>query len=191
MNGKDLLEAMGHVEECYVDEAEYTCLRKRLPMGWISAAACMCILIGGAMLWLQPKYTNDCAMPERDGIADMQMQETMAATEKSENGTEMTDSDCRIPYMVLRIDGWNEDGFTGTLCGEEESWGGILPGEEVAVLIEGAIQVFGDGEYRIPTEEDFPVGSIVSVAFRDLREEDGRFTMTAIILWNWALEGES
>ena len=190
MNGKDLLEAMGHVEECYVDEAEYTRLRKRLPLGWVSAAACLCILIAGAAFWLRPVYTNDCAMPESDGLDDMQMQETMAATEKSESGTEMMDSDCRIPYMVLRIDDWNEDGFTGTLCGEKESWGGILPGEEVTVLIKWEIKVWGDGEIRIPTEEDFPVGSIITVGFCNLREEDGKFLITATIIWDGESEGE-
>ena len=188
MNGKDLLEAMGSVDEKFVDEAENKIVRKRIPMGWLSAAACLCILIGGAMLWLKPVYTNDCAMPESNGSSDMLSDETLAATEDSVHGP--PEMNGRIPFMVLRIDGWNEEGFTGTLCGEEESWGGILPGEEVTVLIEWEIQVYGDGEVRIPTAEDFPEGSIVTVGFCDLREEDGEFAITATIIWNWAVEGE-
>ena len=51
MNGKDLFEAMSHVDEKFVHEAENSTIRKRnvvLWMKWAAAAACLCLLLLGA-----------------------------------------------------------------------------------------------------------------------------------------------
>ena len=82
MNGKDLLEAMTYVDEKYVDEAEKQSLKRSVPLGWLSAAACLCILIGGAVFLLQPGVSKDCAaMPENGSVMEDTAMEAERATE--------------------------------------------------------------------------------------------------------------
>jgi hypothetical protein len=63
MNGNDLLNGLSHVEDRYVEEAEREKPGRKLPVGWLSMAACLCVLVtvllsGGFGL----KSTNDAAM---------------------------------------------------------------------------------------------------------------------------------
>lgn len=181
MNGKDLLEAMGHVDEKYVDEAEYRTLKRRLPVGWLSVAACLCLLIGGAMFLLKPGYSNDCAaMPESNSGSNMAMDSNVAETAAGvdrygEEATEAEYSYGEQPSVTLRIVAWNTDSITATVCDSEED-AEILPlGQEVTVLFGERIRT--NREWRMPTEADFPVGSHVVVIYHSYMEENGEVSI--------------
>ena len=64
MNGKDLLEGLNHVEDRYVDEAEYGKLTKRVPVGWISMAACICLIVTVLLSSGGMKTAEDSAVAE-------------------------------------------------------------------------------------------------------------------------------
>lgn len=177
MNGKDLLEAMGHVDEKYVDEAEYGKLRKPLSLGWLSVAACLCLLIGGAMFLLKPGYSNDCAaMPESNGGSNMAMDSNVAETAAGvdrygEEATEAEYSYGEVPFTYLRIQEWTEDGFVGVVeeTGQPDSYA-LESGTALTVLIDKdttTVVYVGSNVYRwenrMPTEADFPVGTLVAV----------------------------
>lgn len=51
MSGKDLLESMSYIDDLYIDEAETQTIRKTtIPwLKWVSAAACLCIVILGVI----------------------------------------------------------------------------------------------------------------------------------------------
>lgn len=172
MNGNDLLKAMDYVEEHYVAEAENVGLRKKRPLGWISVAACLCILIGGAMLWVQPETTNDCAMPESNGGAIVVIEPTLSPAD----GLEKADGDseteaAEAPCVHVRILAWTEDGFTGLVECEPHS-DTFAAGTELTVRFDADTSVMlpaEDGiqrwEDRWPAAEDFPGGTLVCVQF--------------------------
>lgn len=177
MNGRDLLKAMGHVEERYVDEAEYKTLRKSIPLGWISAAACLCILIGGAMIWIQPRTTSDCAAMENNAGSNIAMDAMVAETSATlarkdgENCTEDTIGLTSSPFVYLRIQAWTKEGFVGVVeeTGQPDSYA-LESGTVLTVRVDGNTTVdicVGDNVYRwedrMPTEADFPVGTLVAV----------------------------
>ena len=80
MNGKDLLEGLNHVEDRYVDEAEYGKLRKRVPVGWISMAACVCLIATVLLSSGGMKTAEDSAMAEA--------QNNGAVLDRAESGLE-------------------------------------------------------------------------------------------------------
>lgn len=180
MNGRELLEAMGHVEERYVDEAEYKMPRKSIPLGWISAAACLCILIGGAMLWIQPQVTNDSTAMENNGGGNMAMESDVAETAgtmKVTDGAVLTEDPC----VHVRILAWTEDGFTGLVECEPYS-NTFADGTELTVRFgeKTSVMIYVDEathrwEDRMPTEMDFPVGTLVCVQFQTILEDGAIF----------------
>lgn len=192
MTGKDLLEAMGLVDERYVDEAENKRLKRGVPMGWLSMAACLCILIAGAIFWLQPEVSNDCAVMENAAGSFMPEQETMASMEQAPGSPEMDDCEGTYevnsdPAVYIRILEWRPDGFVGEVeavscadSGDMES-GTLLTvyfDENTSVLIRMDGQSHRS-ENRMPTEEDFPLGTLVRVQYRAVAE-DGSVVATVI-----------
>lgn len=198
MNGKDLLEAMGHVDEKYVDEAEYRTLKRRLPVGWLSVAACLCLLIGGAMFLLKPGYSNDCAaMPESNSGSNMAMDSNVAETDAAMTATGSTlpsllapgesggaiygsDPDDNEPHeLILWIEEWKGDHFVATV--RTQGW--LYPsGTEVTVYF--AEDVCVNGEYRQPKEDEFSEKDMVEVLCypRSDSEEGTSITVVSIIL---------
>lgn len=175
MNGNDLLRAMGHADEQYVAEAETKGLRKGLPLGWLSMAACLCILIGGALFWLQLRTGSDSTAMENAAVNDMLPEETHAEADETDLG--------RGYGVYVRIREWTEEGFLGTVEGES-SW--FAEGATVQVRFTEStnIMIYVDErthrwEERKPTEEDFPVGTLVSVQFRKIAK-DGSIVATVI-----------
>ena len=177
MNGKDLLEAMTHVDEAYVDEAENQRLKRGIPLGWLSAAACLCILIGGAVFLLQPGVSKDCAaMPENGSVAMDSVMEAVGDPER-----ETVASTVGEPSVCLRIDAWNDGSITATVCDAVADAEQLPLGQEVTVLFDEQIRT--NREWRMPTEEDFPVGSHVIVIFHSYTKENGAVSIvvTAIL----------
>ncbi len=82
MNGRALLEGLGHIDERFIEEAEHQRLRK-FPV-WIALAACLCLVIFGAYRMSNPsanETVNDGALGtlEHLGPAETQMADTVDA----------------------------------------------------------------------------------------------------------------
>lgn len=185
MNGKDLLEAMSLVDEKYVDEAENKGLKRGMPMGWLSVAACLCVLIGGALFWLQPWAGSDSASAENMAAADMELDGTMAGKGNAPEASEMNYGDTMAdaaymttsdPSVYIRILEWNPDGFVGEVADvSAPDRGNIESGTILTVYFDDntsvMIQTEGQNhrwEDRMPTEEDFPVGTLVNVQYHSV-----------------------
>lgn len=185
MTGKAILEAMSFVEDKYIDEAENRTLqggmviRRLLPL-----AACICLIIVGMHFGGFPGA--DETAPEMENAAVIQ--ETGAAPEmniidsyhKDHSITDEADIALdqaeaiwvgEVPSVILRIEAWTDTGFAAVVEGKVDT--DILPigtAVQVEILPNIVIEtVKGDIVYaqrRMPTEGDFPVGSLVRVMFR-------------------------
>lgn len=54
MRGNELLDRMDLIDPQYVEAAEAVPARKRLSMGWIATAACLCLLLAGVWMGMRP-----------------------------------------------------------------------------------------------------------------------------------------
>lgn len=78
-----------------------------------------------------------------------------------------------LQTVLLRIDKWNDNGFTGTLCGENGTLALHYTSHVTTVEFTENTRTetkINDATTRItlaPTEEDFPVGTIVEVSYKD------------------------
>ena len=106
MNGKDLFEAMNHVDERFVEEAENRTLPKTIP--WIklgSMAACLCLILFG-LYHLQPYLRNST---EGSAAEDM-------ITEGKYESVSPEDAPIgEIPNTILYVEEMTADGFIATV----------------------------------------------------------------------------
>lgn len=98
MNGRDLLEGMGYVEDRFVAEAESAQLQiQKNTRQWknlAAMAACLCLIIG--CLWMLPRSSNSetAAIPDFSGQANEGALETNAASAvEHENGDTKEETD--------------------------------------------------------------------------------------------------
>lgn len=92
--------------------------------------------------------------------------------------------------VLVKIDKWNENGFTGTLCGENGQWKVYAEPQKAVVkftdktLLETKLD---EGTKRLssaPTEDDFPVGTVLEVRYEEsVRESENQVVYTAERLW--------
>lgn len=126
MTGADLLEALSFVDEKYIQEAENARLSAKIP--WVkvlSVAACLCILITGALALERMSAETEAAAPAIPESAEI-LEEPAAAAPKEEAGTPFmpeeafsesaaevkvpTDELAHVPYAKLRVVTILEDG---------------------------------------------------------------------------------
>lgn len=129
MTGTDLLEALSFVDEKYIQEAENARLSAKIP--WIkvlSVAACLCILITGALAlerMTDKSAESEAAAPAIPESA-VALEEPAAAAPKEEAGTPLmpeeafsesaaeekvpSDELAHVPYAKLRVLTILEDG---------------------------------------------------------------------------------
>lgn len=123
MTGRELLEAMGYVDEKYVDEAENESLRHVSHRGYLrlaTMAACLCILVMGIAFLMHLPGLNgmkaasaDCAATENNAFAP----ETVTDQKpESEEDTPLT--------LILRVEAVTEAGFDATVVqtGDEDAF---------------------------------------------------------------------
>ena len=123
MSGKELFDAMSHVDEKFVHEAENNTIPKRnvVPwMKWAAVAACLCLLLLGAynLYGLAGQGTNTGitsgntpgggvpvdTLPVTGGYIDHPAQPPAQAPTGE------------VPSVILRVDGITENGFVGTVA---------------------------------------------------------------------------
>ena len=105
MNGKDLFEAMSHVDECFVDEAENQMIPKTIPwMKLASVAACLCLLVL-TVHSLRPFLGGN----ETEGVLIKDAQESVIGIPEDVPIAE-------VPSVILYVEEMTAGGFTGTVA---------------------------------------------------------------------------
>ena len=161
MNGKDLFEAMSHVDERYVDEAESKMIPKTIP--WIklaSMAACLCLLVM-TVYSLRPYMSRN----DTNGalIADAQ---------ESAIGVPEVDPEGEIPNTILYVKEMTDDGFLATVTdrGVTDVLG--LGTEWNVVIRTGTWQESFDGDiYSHADSKTDYTGCLVLIQFFEFDEE--------------------
>lgn len=123
MSGKDLFEAMSHVDERYVHEAENSTISKRnvVPwMKWAAVAACLCLILLGAynLYELDVQGTNTGITSGNTPGGGVPV-DTFPATGGQYGTVLQTPAQPpvgEVPSVILRVDGVTENGFVGTVA---------------------------------------------------------------------------
>ena len=105
MNGKDLFEAMSHVDERYVDEAENQMIPKTIPwMKLASMAACLCLLVL-TVYSLRP-YLN------RNETESVLIEDAQESAIDAPDDVPVGE----VPSVILYVEDMTAVGFTGTVA---------------------------------------------------------------------------
>lgn len=195
MTGKGILEALSFVDETYIEEAERGTLRRTKPIvkALLPLAACFCLALAGLFMTDQVSPSEQMVSGQEPAVG---IPETVYL-EKSESvmygqndiAPEMQApeliEDCDVPSVILRIVQWTEEGFTATV--EKIVDTDIFPvGTLLNVEIMANIYVetySGDlvmVERRMPTEAEFPAGTVVLVQFHHSPEEENTICIDII-----------
>lgn len=126
MTGWDLLEGLSFVDAGLIEEAESARLRRGTPwMKWVSAAACLCILVLSVVAYrevLRPKYsesTSEMAMAEAPQAAP-DLAESTNEEWTPETGEVPAEGQIIIPSVTLRVTELRENGFEALVVENEE-----------------------------------------------------------------------
>jgi hypothetical protein len=173
MSGKDLFEAMSHVDERFIHEAENNTIPKRnvVPwMKWAAVAACLCVVLfgayhlaglgtntgitsgntpgGGVPVVTIPAAGGPC------GVAPLAPAQPPAA---------------EVPSVILQVDGITEDGFVGTVAQLVDT-DVFEVGMELNVVVEEGTE----------NEEHLKSGSHVIVQFIEYDRENATIVINVI-----------
>ena len=116
MTGKDLLEAMGHVDGRFVEEAEFAAIPKRRVSPWVrtaSVAACLavlCLAVFAPRPGLEATEggsANDIIA--EGGVESHQKAESQSYGHENQNTAE-------VPAVILYVEEITDSGFTGTVA---------------------------------------------------------------------------
>lgn len=198
MTGKGIMEALSFVDEKYIEEAESENLRRKQPIVKVilPLAACLCVAFLGLFLRSQGNPTEELAPQEQIaeiGILETIVQDRTESALYGQNDIAMdvkapeTPENCNIFSGVLRIVQWTEGGFSATV--EKSVDSEIFPaGTLLNVTFQENICVesySGDlvtVERRLPTETDFPAGTLIRVRFYRISGEDTTICIDTIAL---------
>lgn len=138
MTGQELFYALSFVDERYIQEAEKARLGTKIPwVKWVSAAACLCILVAGvyATVLLGPMGAKEEAAAPAMPMEAAPMEE--AATEAAGNAEE------GCPTMT-------DEALSETMAGVPET----IPGElhHVAFAQLRILKVLEDGSFEVYVE---------------------------------------
>ena len=176
MNGKELFEAMSHVDEQYVHEAEHGTIQKRNAvtlMKWVSVAACLCLLLLGAynLYGIVGQGTNT-----ENPSEDLPGGAVAVGTIPAAGGQSETDLQApaqaptgEVPSVILRVDTITEDGFVGTVAQLVDT-DVFAVGMELNVVVEDGTE----------NEEHLKTGSHVMVQFIEYDRENAIIVINVI-----------
>ena len=128
MTGLELLEGLSFVDERFIAEADRVSIARKTPwMKVLSVAACLCILIMGALALENMGAKEEAAAPAAvapDAVTESAMEEAAPREESTtEEATEaaaaVADGELEhIPYAVVRIVRSMDDGSFGVVVEE-------------------------------------------------------------------------
>lgn len=189
MTGKDILEAMSFLEEAYVEEAEMGKLKKpKVIRVLLPLAACLCVafFLFGRSAWSEVEKQAQAAIQETGDWVVLEKSENI---QYSQNDIAIEDDGSiaviEVPSVILRIEKWTDTGFTAVIerCVDTDS---IPIGETVQVefMLNICIEEYRNNMVyatrRLPTEADFPAGTLVLIRVQAINRESGVLRAEAI-----------
>lgn len=182
MTGKAILEALSFVDDSYIEEAETGTIRPALNFKkLLPLAACLCLVLWWIVSGIDSSGKSAAALAETR--AELQIVEM----EKAESG-HYAQNDIslevevpyisEVPHVFLRIEQWNENGFTAVVekLGDSAAFEigqsvqiVFLPNSCVEVEENDLVQV----TRKMPTEADFAIGDVVIVRYQFIDDETG------------------
>lgn len=191
MTGKGILEALSFVDNKYIEEAETGTIRTVLNFKMLlPLAACLCVILWGFGFGFGQSEKSEAAQVEIG--AELQIVE-MEKAESSHHAQNDIALEVEVPYVsevphvILRIDRWNENGFTATVekLGDsaafeigQEVQVVFLPNSCVEVVTNDLVQV----TRKMPTEAEFAVGEVVLVRYQFIDDATGLIHADSISL---------
>lgn len=182
MNQDKLHDALSLLDDGMIEAVEKLRSRapkKRVPIHWMSVAACLCI--AAVVLFAAGKFVQLLLEMQNEDELISEGYDNAAGTESGvieENG--------EVPSLLLKITSWSENGFTGTVAG-------ILNtdiysvGTELIVLFSDDISYFPregcTAREGTPSSKDFPAGTTVWVQFSGAPENTPEVGTTETILF--------
>lgn len=182
MTGKGILEALSFLDDKYIEEAETGTIRPALNFKMLlPLAACLCLILWGFRSGIGTSEKSAAAQVETR--AEIQIVEM----EKAESGHHAQNDIAlevevphvsEVPHVILRIEQWNEDGFTATVrkLGDSAAFEigqsvqvVFLPNSCVEVVTNDLVQV----TRKMPTEAEFAVGEVVLVRYQFVDDATG------------------
>ena len=185
MKGKHLMEALNQVDERFLEEAEEPLkLPKSRGIFWISAAACLCLLVLGGMLL--PGMNREEEQKTYPGGVQLS-NETLAIEDPGDGATPTIapansypvspadggerPGNAEQPSVILKITRWTDTGLDAVVDGLADT--SLIPaGTEVKVIFSQNCCYATPAEdygWRLidekPTEETYPAGSRILVQF--------------------------
>lgn len=187
MNGKDLLEGLGYVDEALVAEAEAAPKSRRLWRRWLPVAACLCVVIAAGVLYSPAAPEN---LPNQS--EDKQTQSQASLMPENGSNVEMMpgyEKDAQdqigqeLPSMVIRVEAWEGEGFRFTVAATVDTQRFPVGTELTAVFAERMVIEELSGEiiecrWATPTPEEFPEETRALVQFS--LEDDGTVRLHTI-----------
>lgn len=193
MTGKGILEALSFVDEKYIEEAQTGTLRQaeHIVKVLLPLAACLCLvllgLFSGDTTEIAMENQQEGAIPE-PGI-EIIVQDKTYGSASGGCAPEMDEAEMpsisEVPSIVLRIAEWTEAGFTATVEKIDDTdifpVGTLL---NVEIMVNICIETYSGDlvtvERRIPTEAEFPPGTLVRVQFEVLPQEENTIRIETI-----------
>ena len=183
MTGKDIVEALSFVDERYIEEAEHGTIPKTNNLRYLlPLAACLCLILSG----LRPGHTAPESAQEATIAPGQALDIEIIQEHKDDSNVMQSDialeepmapQASSVPMVILRIESWIDTGFTATvveyLDAEFVPVGTLLLVEmSPNMVVETLSGELVTAERRIPTAEEFPVGSLVRVILQSYNEEE-------------------
>ena len=167
MNGKDLFEAMSHVDERYIDEAESKMIPKTIPwMKLASMAACLCLLVL-TVHSLRPFLRGN----ETEGVLIEDAQESAIGVPDDVPVGE-------VPSVILYVEDMTAVGFTGTVAELVDTDIFEVGMELNVVLADTPRYETADGKPSVST--DFKIKDYVMVQFIEYDRETRTIVVNVI-----------
>lgn len=191
MTGKDMVEAMSFVEEKYIDEAEHGEIRKVNRIRYLlPLAACFCLILLGSRVGLPAPESAEPLpgeAPDAAGMEIVEMQKDHSWVVDEDIAVEeiVVPNASEVPSVILRIQEWTDSGFIAEVVEYTEAefvpLGTVLTVELLSNICVEAIE--GDMvtvQRRLPTEAEFPTGTLVRVRFQSYSVEDNILLIESI-----------
>lgn len=175
MTGKGILEALGFVDDKYIEEAETGSIRPGLNFKMLlPLAACLCLVLWVFSSGIGASEKSAAALDETGAEIQMVEMEKAESAHYAQNDIALeveVPHVSEVPHVILRIEQWNEDGFAATVEKLGDS-AAFETGQEVQVVflpnscVEAEENDLVQVTRKIPTEADFSVGDVVMVRYQ-------------------------
>ena len=159
MTAEFLSEAMSFIDDEIIEDAcafrQKSSNRKKQFIASLTAVACICIAVVAIL------YSNMGNLFSTTPANEHKHGGGMSSDTTSANLAGSTDETC-----LIRIVSWQCDGFTGELVGENGEFSFYNTDTDITVKFTENTHGYRSGKDNgFPTEEDFPVNSLVEVHY--------------------------